>query len=334
MNFSKKNSSSGHVSFERFFEERLEEARKAAMEKKQDARKRLVKICIMLSLALLVFLFATIAWFAMNKEVGNSGMSVKSQATPYTIQTRDSSGYYNSVYESLETDGMEWKISSTKNFDNHVNAINAATGETEPGIEPGDHGTLEFRVNPNNSESITVDCIFDIKAYVETTTINENNQQVTEVTEVNNSALLGYLKAHIMLFSGIDANDKYTGLIGTDADLRRVLANQTYTRNGEAYTQIYWVWPLHLSDLTSESSNNILYAPTERSAVIAYIASNRNGFFKDCSDSSAQVTSDLTDLSTAYSSTTYNHYNVKYDNADLEIGNNVSYVILSMQVDQ
>lgn len=317
-----------------------EEIKKKKTENKAGNEDKKVSICYVVKAAIamivcaIVAILATIAWFTMNREVGTSGMSIKSQGQPYTIQTRDSSGYYSSVYENLETEGMEWKISSTKNFDNHANAINMATGETEPGIEPGDHGILEFRVNPNNSESITVDCIFDIKAYVETTTTGENNQPVTEMTEITNSTLVGYLKAHIMLFSGIDANDKYTGLIGTDAQLRRVLANQTYTRNGETYTQIYWVWPLHLSDLTSDDADDIIYASSERSAVIAYIASNRNGFFKDCSDSEAQVTSDLTALATTPSSTTYNHYNTKYDNADLEIGNNVSYVMLSMQVAQ
>ena len=34
----------------------------------------------------------------------------------------------------------------------------------------------------------------------------------------------------------------------------------------------------------------------------------------------------------AYSNAIYNHYNLRYDNADLDIGNNLSYVILSMQV--
>ncbi len=319
---------------EKAAEKAVAEAKEKSAEEKRKQKKRVVKLGLMSILVALVLILASVAWFAANDSVAADTMAVTAEGVPYTIQTRNSSGYYSSVYEGLETDGMEWKISSTKNFDNHVDAIDTSKGETSPGIEPGDHGILEFRVNPNNSETITVDCIFDIKAYVETTTTGENNQQVTEVTEIDNSGLLGYLKAHIMLFSGIDANGKYTGLIGTDAELRRVLANQQYTRNGESYTQIYWVWPLYLENLTSEQSNKIIYAPTERSSVITYIANNKNGFFKDCSDTAAQVTADLTALSTEYSSAIYNHYNTKYDNADLEIGNNVSYVMLSMQVSQ
>ena len=292
----------------------------------------LVKLgAIMVSAALLV-IFGTIAWFTMSKETQASGMGVKVQAQPFTIQTRSGSGYYSDIYESLGTEGLEWKISSEYNFDNHDSA--KIEGETEPGIEPGDHGILEFRVVPNNADSITVDCIFDIKAYVESTTLDGNGDPVKVVTEVDNSSLIGYLRAHIMLFSGYDTGTgKYTDLIGTDESLRRVLANQTYTRNGNTYTKVYWVWPLYLSDLTSEDQTNIIFAPSERQKIIAYIAANRNGFFKDCTDSEQQIISDLTALSTTYSSTTYNHYNMKYDNADLDIGNNVTYVMLTMTVE-
>lgn len=291
---------------------------------------QLIKVSVILFFVALVMIFATLGWFTMNKDTDASGMGVKIQATPYTIQTRSSSGTYSDVYESLQTDSMEWKISSEYNFDNHETA--KKEGETEPGLEPGDHGILEFRVNPNNTNTITVDCVFDMKAYYQPDTPVAPGEPEPEITEITNSTLVGYIKAHIMLFRGIDANGKYTGLISTDEDLRRVLEQQTYQRNGEIYTKIYWVWPQYLSDLTSNNTSDLIYASSERSDVIAYIAANRNGFFKDCKDSLDKVTADLTALSTAYSSSVFNHYSIKYDNADLDIGNNITYVLLSMQV--
>ena len=273
----------------------------------------------------------TVAWFASNKDVGGNGMAVQVQGMPYTIQTRDSSGYYSTIYETLNTGGLEWKISSTDNFANHESA--KKEGETEPGLEPGDHGTLEFRVNPNTTNTITVDCIFDMKAYLETTTTDEQANLVTAITEIDDSALVGYLKAHIMLFAGFNSDTgKYTGLISNDESLRRVLANQTYIKDEDVYTKIYWVWPEHLSDLTNADHSKIIYDYAEFGDVMAYIASNKDGFFKGCNDSAAQVEEDLTALSDAYSSAIYNHYNMRYDNADLDIGNNISYVMLSMQV--
>ena len=135
-----------------------------------------------------------------------------------------------------------------------------------------------------------------------------------------------------MLFTGIDPETgKLTGLIDNNNEsLERILKNQTYTKGESTYTTIYWYWPEHLSDLTD--SANTIYASSEHEAVLAYIARNKDGFFKDCSDSNAKVLTDLTNLYATYSNSTYNHYNLRYDNADLDIGNNLSYVILSMQV--
>ena len=299
-------------------------------------RKKIIFNLVLFMAAFFVMIIGalTMAWFAYNASVNGTSMSVTARGEPYTIQTRSAVGYYSSIYESMRTGGVEWKISSNYNFDNHEDAINTALEETEPGIEPGDHGILEFRVNPNFDDEITVDCVFDVKAYYETITQGENNAIIRNITEIDDTDLIGYVKAHIMLFAGYDSvANKYTDLISDDTSLRRVLADQTYEKNGSTYTKIYWVWPKYLTDLTSDDDTRIIYAASERSDIIAYIADNKDGFFKDCNDSKTQVTNDLTTLSTTSSNSLYNHYCVKYDNADLDIGNKVSYVILSMKVE-
>ena len=298
----------------------------------------LIKMSIPLILCTVVFCLASVAWFAKNSEVEASGKGIAAQGMPYTIQTKDSSGYYKGKWEQTGSDALEWLVSATNNFDNHPSDLDSE--ETEPGIEPGDSGVLEYRVSPNTSDSITVDCIFEVKAYLETVvkdeqgkvSTDESGNPITIITEVNDATLSGYLNAHVMLFSGYE-NGKYTGLIVNDQALRRVLEKQTYT-NDTSYTKIYWVWPMHLEDITSSDDSRIIYDSEERETIIAYIARNRNGFFKDCNDDEQQVIADLTALSTEYDNTIYNHYNMRYDNADLEIGNNISYVMLSMKVEQ
>ena len=301
----------------------------------------LIKMSIPLVLCTVVFCLASVAWFAKNSEVEASGKGIAAQGMPYTIQTQDSSGYYKEKWEKTGSDAMEWLVSATNNFDNHEQALDLE--ETEPGIEPGDSGVLEYRVNPNTSDSITVDCVFEVKAYLETVekdgqgkvSTDESGNPITIITEVNDDTLSGYLNAHIMLFSGYDSEKKqYTGLIDNDQALRRVLKEQTYAKDDTIYTKIYWVWPMHLEDITSSDDSRIIYDSEERETVIAYIARNRNGFFKDCNDDEQQVIADLTALSTEYDNAIYNHYNMRYDNADLEIGNNISYVMLSMKVEQ
>lgn len=306
-------------------------------------RKKVIYNLVLLFVAVFVVLIGviTMAWFAMNRETGTSGMGVKVQGTPYTIMTRSGSGYYKDKWETLGSNAIEWQVSAYHNLDNYVADPENITDEQEAalGLEPGDTGSLEFRVQPNTADSLTVDCVFDIKAYLERTVLDENddpvlddnNEPVTELVEIDNTALTGYLKAHILLFAGYE-NGKYTDLIADDEDMRRVL-QQTYTKNGSEYTTIYWVWPMHLSELTSEDNVTIIYAPSERNAVITYIAGNKDGFFKDCSDTSQQVKDNLTALADTYDNQVYNRYNTKYDNADLEIGNNISYVMLSMTVE-
>ena len=309
----------------------------------QEALKRrrasLFKIGAVMILAFIVWVFSSIAWFSMNKENSASGMGVKTGGMPYTIQTRSESSYYKGKWDKIGSDAMEWQVSSGKNFDNHGSDLDV--DEDEPGLEPGDSGMLEFRVQPNAADSITVDCVFDFKAYLETPVLangepvlDENNDPVTNITEVDNATLLGYVKTHIMLFSEYDTSTgKYSGLIVNDEDLRKVLANQTYTKNGTTYTTLYWKWPMHLEDLTSDNTSTLIYDPTERTSVIDYIATNKDGFFKDCNDSAQKVRTDLTSLATTYDNQVYNHYNMRYDNADLDIGNNISYVLLSMNVE-
>ena len=321
-------------------EEEEKKDRKAILLKE---RKKAIYNLVLLGTAVFVVLMAvvTMAWFAINKDGGITGMGVKSQAMPYEIQTRNVSGFYKNQWEKLDSNALEWKVSADYNFDNNDGDLDGE--ETEPGLEPGDSGKLEFRVNPNYSSSITVDCIFDFKIYVEEIVVDEhgdpvldeNDEQVTAPKEIDNSTLLGYVKSHIMLFSGCDTNTgKYYGLISTDAELKRVLEDQIYTRNGTEYTTIYWKWPMHLEELTSNNDSTIIYAPNERTSVINYIAANRTSFFKDCGDTETQVKDNLTTLSNAYDNSIYNRYNMKYDNADLDIGNNVSYVMLSMTVVQ
>ena len=303
----------------------------------EDDRRKMRKAALIKMLAMGIFVvvvmvFGSIAWFTSNKENAASGMGVRVQAVPFLIETKSQSGYYKTQYDSLHSEAAEWMISAEHNLDNHINAKEG--DEQEPALEPGDHGSLEFRVSPQSTNTLTVDCLFEIKAYVEEESEDEGGNTVTNITETDNIALAGYLNAHIMLFTGVDQNGKLTGLIDNNNDsLERILKNQTYTRGESTYTTIYWYWPEHLSDLTD--SANTIYAPSEHEAVLAYVPRNKDGFFKDCSDSNAKVLTDLTNLYNSYSSysnPTYNHYNLRYDNADLDIGNNLSYVILSMQV--
>ena len=301
-------------------------------ELKKMQRASLVKMFVIVMIVVAFAVFGSVAWFTQSREVEGSGVQMTAENVPYIIETRGDSGYYKSQYDTLHSEALEWKITSEHNLDNHSSAKKES--ESQPALEPGDHGSLEFRVSPQSADTLTVDCLFQVKIYLEEESKDENNNTVTTITEIQDSALAGYLSAHMLLFSGYNSETgKYTNLIDNDNEfLERILENQSYTKGENVYTTIYWYWPEHLSDLTD--SSNAIYAPSESQKVIAYIARNKDGFFKDCTKTTQQVQTEITSLYTTYSNAIYNCYNLRYDNADLDIGNNISYVILSMQVKQ
>lgn len=297
-------------------------------EEKRQKIKTLVKLGASAATVILLIIFGTLGWFTMSREVENGGLQMTAEGQPYVIETRNSSGYYKTQFDMINSDAAEWKISAQHNFNNHSSAIK--DDDTEPLLEPGDYGSLEFRVSPLNADKITVDCLFEIKAYREVTGLDGNESLSTTITEIGDDTISGFIEGHILLFSGYDSeNNKYTGFIDENNFNKRILENQTYTKNDGTYTTIYWYWPEHLSDVVSNEQTK--YDPKERQEIINYIARNKNKFFRDCNDTVSKVQTDLTGN---YSNQTYNHYSLKYDSADLIIGNNISYVVLSMQVKQ
>ena len=152
-------------------------------------------------------------------------------------------------------------------------------------------------------------------------TQSSSNQQLVEVTDPE---LLNFVASHIMLFTGIDENGKYTGLLQNNDDLQRYIRNKSYEKNGTDYTTIYWVWPLHLSNIISSQQSDLVYALGERNTVLQYIVNHKSGFFKDITTDDTTLLADLTAMDH------YGSYSIMFDKADLDIGNKIQYVILGV----
>lgn len=292
-------------------------------ELKKNQKRSLIKLGTMGILTLILVIFSTISWFTMNTQVESDGMSIKTGSMPYTIEFPGTDeGKYVSQYRTLTDQAGIWLVDNNKNMDN-----GSGTSEEELGLEPGDSGTLEFRLKPNgDTDTITVDICFTLRCIEKpANSINAtSNQQLNVITD---QELLGFVSSHIMLFTGIDANGKYTGLIQNNAQLQRYMRNKTYSKTDTGYTTLYWVWPLHLSNLISTQSSDLIYASGERSTVIQYMVAHKNGFFKDITTADNVLTSDLTAMNH------YGSYSILFDKADLDIGNKVQYVILGLSVE-
>ena len=249
---------------------------------------------------------------------------MKAGSIPYTIEfPGEDEGKYADQYRTLTDQSSIWLVNNSENMDN-----GSGTPKEELGLEPGDSGTLEFRISPNETDTITVDICFTMRGIVKQH--DQNNSQ--QLTEISDTELMGFVASHIMLFTDIDSNGKYTGLIQNGSDLKRYLRNKTYSVNeskedDDYYTTLYWVWPLHLSNLISTQSDDLIYASSERNTVIQYMVAHKNGFFKDITTENSVLLADLNSMEH------YGSYSIMFDKADLDIGKRVQYVILGLSVE-
>lgn len=317
------------------------------MEKKQDARKRLVKICIMLSLALLVFLFATIAWFTMNKEVGSNGMGIKSQGKSFDLITLSSDAtnkngaFYNPYHSAIrenDNDGYEiWLVDSDSNIGNYSST--GAQNETL-GIEPGSSGTIKFYIKPY--EDVTVSFSLQTVGYTAQTTMVGNQPTVT-MTELSSAAgrPACFLNGHVLLFEGDFVNTYYTGLIPTGSDGKRVFTR--FFQFGGAYdtdtdddgtkdayeVNIHWIWPMTLDTLVYNSSS-VATMICDRNAVAP--EGETNDYNKVVNNICAYPQYYLKGYSpsTTYTEQLVAGRNAMYNDADQDIGMNIEYVMLRM----
>ena len=300
------------------------------LERKKMQKATLIKIGAMLVLSVILFIFSSIAWFTSNKEVSESGLQMTAGGIPFTIEfPGEDEGHWIDQYHNLSNQTGIWLVDDDKNMDN-----GSGTTEEKLGLEPGDSGTLEFRISPNETDTITVDICFTMRGIVKQRSQNSDSSTSSsqQLTEISDTELMGFVASHIMLFTGIDSNGKYTGLIQNSSDLKRYLLSKTYSVNDseeddDYYTTLYWVWPLYLSNLISTQSDDLIYASSERSTVIQYMVAHKNGFFKDITTEDSVLSADLNSMEH------YGSYSIMFDKADLDIGKRVQYVILGLSVE-
>ena len=305
-------------------------AASAISERRRMQKSALIKAGVMLALGVILFIFSSIAWFTSNKEVSESGLQMTAGGIPFTIEfPGEDEGHWIDRYHTLSDQTGIWLVDDDENMDN-----GSDTTEEELGLEPGDSGTLAFRISPNNTDTITVDICFTMRGIVKQRSQNSDSSASSsqQLTEISDTELMGFVASHIMLFTGIDSNGKYTGLIQNSSDLKRYLRSKTYSVNDskeddDYYTTLYWAWPLHLSNLISTQSDDLIYASSERSTVIQYMVAHKNGFFKDITTEDSVLSADLNSMEH------YGSYSIMFDKADLDIGKRVQYVILGLSVE-
>ena len=304
----------------------------------------------MLALLAVVMIFVTIAWFTMNREVGTSGMGVKSKGRSFDLitlsddNTNKNGVYYNPYHTAIrenETEGYDiWLVDSGSNMKNY-----SATGivDNTMGIEPGSSGVIKFYIKPY--EDVTVTFTFQTIGY-KATTSTVGGQETVTMTELSSAAgnPACLLNGHVLLFEHQDLENTphyYTDLIPTGIDGKRLFSREfklggSYDADtdgddtNDAYeVDIYWVWPETLDTLVY-NSNSAATLLCDRSAVAD--EGETNDYNKVVSNICAYPQYYLNGYSptATYTEASLVGRNVLYNDADQEIGMNVEYVLLRL----
>lgn len=296
--------------------------RKRTDDSTKNRRKALSKAIILLLLAFLVFIFATIAWFAMSKSNTAGGMGVKVASKNYLLTSTGADSatgsYFDPYHEIILGEGAStdcvWKLTNDSNMGNF---------SQDPGIEPGSHGTLQLYVTPY-VDSLDLRFSFELIGY-NSATEGSGADEHTVMNEVTSSTLNGYLNGHILLFASYDSVDGYSGLIETESDMKRIVSKAfTNQKDQQQTVTFYWVWPYSLSELIDyQNQSSLKYDYDEMGD---YICDNPHFFLKGYSgDSIASVDTIKNDYVT---------YGTMYDSADNDLGSAVGFVLLRLNVDE
>ena len=255
-------------------------------------QKTLIKIGIMMIFALLISIFAGIAWFTMNQEVGTGGMSIKTVASQFELAVPSRSGaetYYNTNINELGYLTGDDQLSTRSGSIRCVlrdESPSISSGEYK-GIHPGSYGSLTFYIVPGTAVADSYNVSLDMRGYYAEFVLDANGeptkqivnntfQELSEKAGGDSSSIYlraaDYMKGHIMFFENhrVLTAAELNGT--TDAGLYysdRISGAYTYvttdhtptTWNGQtAYeVKLYWIWPNTFGQIILDKESENLY---------------------------------------------------------------------------
>lgn len=345
-------------------------AKKAESEaERQKQKKRVVKLILLMTLIALIIVFASIAWFAMNKAVSADTMAIQAKGDAFTIEPIDNAhvGIYDDDNKPLTyvrdkllsdaekgSDVITWQITDDvaitepNNQTTIVKGKNIGNGPAQGysgGISPGSSGELQFKLTPgSNGDSVNASFLFYLYAYTGGyNSFGDEDKTMIEIidsTSSNDTKIAQkLLNGHILLFEN-KTNGKYSGLISSNAEFERLMEKSF---SSQETVTIHWVWPETLSELILEDGNANLRGKSSlcdiqgRKEVVKMFNAHTDWFLFNPVDPSANWSSTFsgtTDEAIANTintiDTNYSLYSSYYNEADQCIGTHISYVMLDM----
>ena len=257
------------------------------------ARKNLIRFGSLAVLAFVVWLFATIAWFTMNRDVGTSGMGVTTATLPFDIATKGELVRNRSYLRTVRPDYSEG-TSETLSDKNNVEGEYYTAGNTDtlilrfdptqvddpetldvderylPDIGPDSSGELSLYIIPKKDGAIDAyidldiisfrsvevndeEALLEITSGLTTASSGLTSEQITSCQDAAN-----YLKGHIMFFEEISPSPSSYSYKKPVTD-GKIHFHENNAVKGKAYkVNIYWMWTNTFGQIALQTNANDL----------------------------------------------------------------------------
>ena len=325
----------------------------------------LIKLAVIGAAITILIIISTIAWFTMNREVENNGLSMTATDAPFEIGVVGTTVRNNSELNKADNqynNGDNTQIAGYYITDGLNSKIKIRYTPSQGDIEdfgPGSSGVLSFYVIPKQDGDLTVKIDLGsigyreydynntkiIKPISELTTTNSSFTQ-DDINQFNNAN--NFLQGHILFFENpgdtTNANESLRYYYQNPITSRTI--NKTFLNARKDVPQqvtIYWMWANTLGQIALKNNNSGFrngyplvqdvaddvanFSSTDKGKMVQYLKNNKSIIFNNASSISD---ADIDDASTK---ATFSKLSTGYNEADFLMGFGLSYFMIEISVD-
>ncbi len=353
---------------ERAAEQAVLDAKAESTEERRKQKKRVLKLSLLMIFIALIIVFASIAWFAMNKAVTADTMAIEAAESPFEIAVKGDSVRIDDEFKSADSTYEYGNEQTYSNVDYRETGgivqkikIRYNPGENDPTeFGPDSSGQIDFYVVPKQDGTLTVRIDLDTIGFRE---FGEGNnkaiKRISELTsaDVPDAATLAsyqeaenYLKGHIMFFENkgnagtAELNQYYYKDPITSGYLTKTFENAK--KNEPKTVTIYWMWTNTLGQIALKNTANLVNVERNGLPIVADVsdsasaevlsASDKGKVIQYLKDNKTKIFKDVTvtdtQIDNAKTEANFNLLSTGYNNADFAIGSCISYFMIDIAV--
>lgn len=344
-----------------------EQIKETEIENKEEVKKRLITLYkkgAMCIIGFTIIILGAMAWFTKTDNFGTSGMGVTVEEFPFEIGVKGSTVRNDTEFTKADNSysyGNDSRISgyyTTDASSSQVKVRYTPSANDETVFGPGSGGQIDFYVIPTRDGTLTVKIDLETIGYKE---LGEGQTTIAKIADmtVDNSGLEqsvidqyklanDYLGGHVLFFEEL-GDTAETTLENSRYHFKKPIVtrtlNKTFTnarKNEPQKVTIYWMWANTLGQIALKDNssgfrsdypivqdvadNGSDISNTDKGKLIKYLKDNKSVVF----DNSDTVTD--SEIDNANIKANFNKLSEGYNDADYQIGLNVSYFMVDITV--